>query len=80
VLIDAVASRYHCLPSEVLARGDTLDLFILNTAIAIQNYHRELEQAKENGTQPPKRNLSQDAMKQMIQKVRSKNGNKTNSK
>jgi hypothetical protein len=35
--LDNLASRYHCLPSEVLGRGTTFDLFVLDVGAAWSN-------------------------------------------
>lgn len=69
LMIDAVASRYHCMPSEVISRGDTLDLFILNTALAIQNYHAEQERAKAKGKPTAPRNYKPEDLQAMLDRV-----------
>jgi len=76
LLIDAVATRYHCLPSELLRRGDTFDVFVINTILEHQQYQAEVEQAKAEGRPVPPKKLSQEQMKAMIERVRSGNGNK----
>lgn len=61
-----MASRYGLLPSEVLTRADTLDVYILNTVVTYQH-----QQAEANGEKPvPK--LTQKEMQAMIDRVRSK--------
>ena len=38
LLLDAMAERYGCLPSEVLDRGDTFDITVFNVAITYRKY------------------------------------------
>jgi len=49
VTIDNLASRYHCLPSEALARATTFDLRVLDVGARWSNYKEELSQ---NGGKP----------------------------
>jgi hypothetical protein len=74
VLLDSIATRYHCLPSEVVRSGDTLDVFIINAAIDIHRYMDECAKAQAEGKPKPARKLSQEQMKAMLERVR--NGNK----
>ena len=39
--IDGLGKRYGLLPSEVLTRADTFDLYILDAALTFENYHHE---------------------------------------
>ena len=38
MMLDALAERYGKLPSEVLERASTLDLWVYDTAISYRNY------------------------------------------
>ena len=38
ILIDTMAERYGMLPSEVMGRATTFDVFIADTAIGYRNY------------------------------------------
>ncbi len=76
LLIDAIATRYHCLPSEFLSKGDTFDVFVINVILEHQQYMAEAERAKQEGRPPPPKKLTQDEMRAMIERVRSRNGNK----
>jgi hypothetical protein len=71
-----MASRYHCLPSEILEKADTFDVYVLQTATAWQEYQQEVSKAKHSGGPMPAANLSQDQMRAMIQRVRSGDGSK----
>ena len=35
VMLDAMAVRYHVLPSQVLVLGDTLDYYVMDVAMAV---------------------------------------------
>lgn len=42
MLIDALAERYGCLPSQVLREGDTFDLMVLDVTLTYRKYEEEL--------------------------------------
>lgn len=71
-MLDAVAQRYGVLPSELLQKGNSLDITIANLA---QEYVNR-KNAETNGQSIPKRapNLSQDEMQAMIDRVKKKQG------
>lgn len=39
--IDGLGKRYGMLPSEVLRRADTFDLYILDAALTFEQYHQK---------------------------------------
>lgn len=39
--IDALGKRYGLLPSEILNRGNTFDLYIMDCALTFENYHNK---------------------------------------
>jgi hypothetical protein len=45
-MLDSLAHRYGCLPSEVIARANTLDLFVIDAAISYDNYQQRLQSGK----------------------------------
>jgi len=59
-----MAERYKLLPSEVLVRGNTLDLFIMDAAISYQNHQTR----KQNGKVAE--DYSQEELMAMIKKTR----------
>jgi hypothetical protein len=59
------------LPSEVVQRGDTLDVLVSETAMAWHRKQRELAESKVSGKAPPAPKLTLDQMKSMIEKARS---------
>lgn len=68
LMLDSIGQRYGCLPSEVLARGDTLDIEVLIRSVAWQN-NRERELM--SGTKTIDHGLSVDEMQAMLSRVRS---------
>lgn len=39
--VDSLGKRYGLLPSEVLERGNTFDLYIMDCALTFENYHNK---------------------------------------
>jgi hypothetical protein len=48
--IDSLGKRYGMLPSEVLGRSNTFDLYIMDAALTFENYHHK--KASNNGREP----------------------------
>ena len=48
--IDSLGKRYGMLPSEVLERSNTFDLYIMDMALTFENYHHK--KAMNNGNEP----------------------------
>lgn len=44
--IDGIGKRYGILPSEVIKRADTFDLYILDAALSFEKYHHEKSSGK----------------------------------
>jgi len=72
LMIDTIASRYHCLPSEVIESADTFDLYIVNTALDLHAKAREQEEKKNRKGPPPAPKLTEDQMKAMLASVEEK--------
>ncbi len=47
--IDTIGKRYGLLPSEVIVRADSFDLFIMDAALSFEQYHN---QRSETGKAP----------------------------
>lgn len=63
--VDGLGKRYGLLPSEVLARGNTFDLYIMDCALTFENWHHK--KAMNNGRDPvPDYSLDE------LQKIRDK--------
>lgn len=74
-MLDTIASRYHCLPSEVVARADTFDIFIVNTALGLHAKAREEEERRNHRSGPPPTpRLTKEQMEAMLASVDNKNG------
>jgi hypothetical protein len=48
--IDSLGKRYGLLPSEVLERGNTFDLYIMDAALTFEQYHHK--KSMNNGKVP----------------------------
>lgn len=69
ISLDNLAARYHCLPSEALARASTFDLHVLDVSARWSKYQQEKADRGESSAEiTPK--LSVDEMKAMIARVR----------
>jgi hypothetical protein len=64
MMLDAMASRYHLLPSEVLQRATTIDLNVLERSMQYRNEMSDPDRAK----RPPK--LTQEQMLAMLDQVK----------
>jgi len=71
LMIDTMAERYAMLPSEVLRRGNTMDLLIFD---ACASYKRHL-QNKANGEPLKTEDFDQDELKKIMEE--SRNGRKS---
>ena len=49
-MIDSLGKRYGMLPSDVLARSNTFDLYIMDAAMSFENFHHK--KAMNNGKDP----------------------------
>lgn len=70
--LHGLAKTYKLLPSECLRRASTFDLYVMDT---FHRYQLYLER-KSNGGALPSPNLSQQQMKDMIKRVRERQGTK----
>ena len=48
--IDSLGKRYGMLPSEVIGRANTFDLYVMDAALAFENFHHK--KAMNNGVDP----------------------------
>lgn len=69
-MLDTMAQRYHCLPSEILRSADTVDLYVLDVAMSWQRHQHEEAQRKQAGAPAPAPELSINKMKEMIERVK----------
>ena len=71
--LDRLAEKYHCLPSEALARATTFDLHVMETTCRHQRYQQtraELEHNLRSGRTQPVAPPSEEQMQAMINRVR----------
>jgi hypothetical protein len=40
-MIDSLGKRYGMLPSEILSRANTFDLYIMDASLTFENYHHK---------------------------------------
>ena len=46
ITLDNLAHRYSCLPSEVLRRGSTFDLYVLDVSTRWLSYRQDIAEGK----------------------------------
>ena len=63
--IDGIGKRYGLLPSEVLKRADTFDLYIIDAALTFEQYHHKKAM---NKGQVPVEAYSNDQLLEMFNK------------
>lgn len=44
--LDTIGERYGMLPSEVLSRGSTLDIYVMDVALSYHDYQRKKSEKK----------------------------------
>jgi hypothetical protein len=52
MLIDTMAERYGMLPSEVMSKANTFDIFVADTAIGYRNYLHDKANGKNTAYNP----------------------------
>lgn len=67
--VDGLGKRYGLLPSEVLSRGNTFDLYIMDAALTFENYQYK---KASNGGKKPIPDYTQEQLQNMLNKVRNK--------
>lgn len=67
MMIDTIAERYGILPSEVMTRATTFDLFIADAAIGYRNIQ---QQKANNQGQEATPNYSQDELIRILKESR----------
>jgi hypothetical protein len=72
-----MATRYGLLPSEILKRSDTLDLFVMDLAMSWQRDKDEESRAKAEGRPKQSNQIPVSKLQDMIDKVKKQNAIKT---
>ena len=65
--LDSMGEKYGMLPSEVIQKASTFDLYIMNSSTEWKNRKQEMAM---NGVNQPVPHLSQDQMKAMLESVK----------
>lgn len=65
--IDSLGKRYGLLPSEILQRGNTFDLYIMDCALTFERYH--IKKA-ENNNHVPQEYYSQEQLLKIRDKAK----------
>ena len=65
--VDGLGKRYGLLPSEVLSRGNTFDLYIMDCAMTFESYHHK--KAMNNGKDPLP-DYTTDELQNMVKKIK----------
>lgn len=69
--IDNIAYRYKILPTEVLERGTTFDLYVIDIATKWRNYQQEKQEGKTGSTSTTlNAGLSIEQMRAMMERAR----------
>lgn len=69
-MLDAIGTRYHLLPSEVVSRADTLDYYVMDVSMSYQRLQQERAEAKAHGRPPPAQDLPLNKLQEMMERVR----------
>lgn len=67
ILIDTLSERYGMLPSEVISRANTFDVFIADTAIAYRNI---IQERVSNGGKDPIPEYKQEDLLKILERSR----------
>ena len=65
--IDSLGKRYGMLPSEVLERSNTFDLYIMDAALTFENYHHKKQM---NNGREPMQDYTTDELQNIMNKVK----------
>lgn len=65
--VDTLGKRYGLLPSEVLVRGDTFDLYVMDAALTYEKFQHDKAQNKGN---IPASAYSEDQLLNMLKKAK----------
>ena len=67
--IDGLGKRYGMLPSEVMSRSTTFDLYVMDAAMSFENFHHK--KAMNNGKDPIP-DYSEDELQEIMNKAKVK--------
>lgn len=64
-MLDALGERYNTLPSEILSKADTLDLWVFDVAVSYRNY-------KTGGEEQKNKMMDQTSLQQLMDSVKNR--------
>ena len=70
-MLDSIGQRYGALPSEILARADTVDLLVLDVARSWENYQRAQSEASNSG-RPMTPQIPINKLQDMMERVKNR--------
>lgn len=75
MLLDSLARRYDCLPSQIMREADTLDVLVMDIAVsyeAAQRERSEREAALARGELPKADHIPLNTLQEMVNRVKNK--------
>ena len=69
-MLDNLATRYHLLPSRVLAEADTLDFLVMDVVLAYNKYSQDKSEAQRKGVAPAPPKLPLNTLQEMVERVK----------
>lgn len=73
LVLDGMAKRYGCLPSQILSTADSFDYYIFDVALSWNNYQQKKAHEKAGGKKEIKK-VDRVTLEEMMKRVR-ENGN-----
>lgn len=75
-MVDQMAKRYGVLPSELISRGTTQDIWVFDVAVSYEHYQNEKQRRKQGGT-PSLPQAATPEMAERLKEFKQKNENKS---
>ena len=70
LVVDSISKRYGVLPSDLMSRGSSFDVYVSDLALQYEQYQMRRASGVESATLTP--DLSQEEMQAMIDRVRNR--------
>ena len=68
LMIDSLGKRYGMLPSDILSRATTFDLYIMDASLTFENYHHKKAM---NNDRDPMPDFTTNELQDILNKSRS---------
>ncbi len=72
LVIDTLGKRYGMLPSEVMTKANTFDIFIMDAAITYENHVHQKSNSKNKHMQQINKPVTDDSMLEQYKKFKDK--------